>query len=107
MRRVLATHDPLFAGHLRAVLEGHGIACLVKNEHLLGGAGEIPPLECWPELWVVVDEDEARARAIVESLTGPTDADRAWQCERCGEWMEPQFSECWQCGPIDRGTLLA
>ena len=66
MKRVFSSHDPMLAGYLRAVLEEHGIGCIVKNEYLLGGAGELPPTECWPELWVVEDGDEARARAIVE-----------------------------------------
>ena len=64
MKRVFTSHDPMLAGYLRAVLEEHGIGCIVKNEYLLGGAGELPPSECWPEVWVVEDGDEApRPRA--------------------------------------------
>ena len=66
MKRVFTSHDPILAGYLRAVLVEHGIGCIVKNEYLLGGAGELPPSECWPEVWVVEDGDEARARALVE-----------------------------------------
>ena len=97
MKRVFSSHDPMLAGYLRAVLEEHGIGCVVKNEYLLGGAGELPPTECWPELWVVEDGDEARARAIVEEARPAEAAGEGWRCSGCGEWIEPEFGACWRC----------
>ena len=41
---------------LKELLEGEGIACLLRNEELFAALGEIPFLECLPELWVVDDE---------------------------------------------------
>ena len=97
MKRVFSSHDPMLAGYLRTVLEEQGIACLVRNEYLQGGVGELPPTECWPEVWVVEDGQEARARAIVEEIrhTGPSG--EGWRCSACGEWIEPQFGACWRC----------
>ena len=109
MKRVFTSHDPILAGYLRAVLVEHGIGCIVKNEYLLGGAGELPPSECWPEVWVVEDGDEARARALVEEARPAEGAGEAaasgWRCPACGEWIEPEFGACWRCagGPLTRG----
>ena len=98
MKRVFSSHDPVLAGYLRTMLEEHGIACLVKNEFLLGGVGELPPTECWPELWVVEDGQEARARAIIDDARQAGQGKEAWRCSGCGEWIEPEFGTCWSCG---------
>ena len=87
----------MLAGYLRSVLEEQGIACLVKNEYLIGGVGELPPTECWPEVWVVDDRQEASARAIVEEMREAGSSDDGWRCPACGEWIEPGFGACWRC----------
>ena len=97
MRRVFSSHDPMLAGYLRAVLEEHGIGCVVKNEYLQGGVGELPPTECWPEVWVIEDGHEARARDIVEEVRRGGESGEGWRCPACGEWIEPEFGACWRC----------
>jgi hypothetical protein len=67
MKRIYVAADPLFVGFLRTMLEEHGIACIVKNDFLSGGLGEAPPLSCWPELWILDDADESRARYLIEA----------------------------------------
>ncbi|MGI9301803.1 MAG: DUF2007 domain-containing protein, partial [Gammaproteobacteria bacterium] len=57
MKKVYSSHSLPMVGHLKSVLEAHNVRCLVKNEHLCGGAGELPPTECWPELWVADNEN--------------------------------------------------
>ena len=86
-------------GHLKNVLETYGIGCVVKNVYLASAAGEIPPIECWPELWVVDDARFAEARGLLEKTMAPLESvKRSWKCARCGESIEGQFSECWNCG---------
>ena len=104
MKRVFSTHDPMLAGYLRAVLEEHGIACLLKNEYLLGGVGELPPNECWPEVWVVEDGQEARARALVEEARHAGKPGEEWRCPACCEWIEAGFGTCWRCGGEPAGA---
>ena len=87
-------------GHLRNVLEAHGIECLLKNEFTSGAIGELPPFECWPELWVMDDSRFEEASAIVsaaslENLVEPT---TRWTCTNCKEELEGQFTDCWNCG---------
>ncbi len=98
MRRVYSSALLADVEHFRNVLEQAGIDSRIRNEQLAGGLGEIPFLECEPELWVA-DEDEARAAAIIagQRANAPEDA-APWRCQRCGETNEAQFGACWQCG---------
>ena len=75
------SHESLaHVGHVRNLLEQSGIDCIVKNEQLSGGLGEIPFLECLPELWVLRDADLRRAQAFGGAV----------------EAIEGQFAACWQ-----------
>ena len=98
MKRLFVSADALLVGYLRTVLEQHHIPCLVKNAYLLGAAGELPPTECWPELWVEDDDDFALAQRLLAGVLEAETTARSWQCPRCGERLEPQFAQCWNCG---------
>ncbi len=97
MKRLYGSDDRALIAHLRALLETRGIACVLRNEFLGGAAGELPPHECSPELWVVDEADWVRARQLVEAETGPVDT-TPWTCPGCGEIIEGQFARCWHCG---------
>jgi len=97
MKRVYGSDDRMLVGHLHEMLEAHGIACMVRNDYLGGGAGDLPPNECWPELWVVETADWERAKALVDAQLGPT-MTTPWTCPGCGETIEGQFAQCWSCG---------
>lgn len=51
---------------------------------------------------LVFEEDTAAAREILgQPKTGTWKWARQkppWTCARCGETIEDQFTECWQCG---------
>jgi len=96
MKLVYSTSNTLLVNHVRNLLEAAGIDSRMKNEFLGGAAGELPPTEAWPELWVA-EEDFARAQQVVDALQHPESLP-SWRCPRCGERIEGQFSECWNCG---------
>jgi hypothetical protein len=85
---------------IRGYLESQGIAALVRGEYLTGGIGELPADVC--KVWVADDREFARAQEVLgHFLQG--DAARAhaherWHCARCGEDIEGQFTDCWNCG---------
>ena len=86
-------------GHLKNVLATFGIRCITRKYDLSSAAGELPPIECWPELWVVEDEKALSAKAILKKTLAPLAAvKKAWLCKNCDEKIEGQFSECWNCG---------
>lgn len=97
MTKVYASLNRLQAHHARNLLEADGIRPTMLNENVAGAMGEVPFLECAVELWVE-DRHAARAQAILrEQLEAPAAAGPAWVCA-CGERLEPQFQQCWQCG---------
>jgi hypothetical protein len=104
MRKVHTAESAIEIAHLRNLLECEGIACVVRNDRLSGVIGEIPFVECWPELWVCEPGQELRARGLIEMARKSWSTGEAWICPRCGERIEPQFSECWNCsGPAEPG----
>jgi hypothetical protein len=52
-------------------------------------------------VWIVDETQLYKAKAIVArylakppaAIPGPL-----WTCAKCGEQLEPQFSDCWKCG---------
>jgi hypothetical protein len=97
MRRVYTAPDALMAGHVRGLLEQVGIRCFIRNQHLWSAMGELPPSECWPEIWVDDGRVELAREVIASALGGGHEPGTPWRC-RCGEELEGQFSACWRCG---------
>jgi hypothetical protein len=97
MKLLMRCDHALQAAHLANALRAAGIRCEVRNTTLAGAIGDIPWLECAPQLWLVDDLDEYRARELLSDLTRPATGP-AWICPACGEQLEPQFGACWQCG---------
>jgi len=99
MKKVYSAKDPLMVGHLRNVLAIFGIECVTRKYDLTIAAGELPPIECWPEIWVVDDDKLGRAKKILRKTLAPLASVKPpWTCNGCGEEVEGQFSECWKCG---------
>ncbi len=90
--------DRAEAGLLKELLEQEGVACLIRNEQLFAALGEIPFLECLPELWVVDDDVWPRARQLLINWFKNDENAAAWTCPSCGEILEGQFGACWKCG---------
>jgi hypothetical protein len=97
MKVVYSASNLVMVAHFRSLLESHGVPCRIRNEFLAGAAGELPPVECWPQL-CVEDHVEARAREILKAVAQPAQGQPEWTCSGCGELIEGQFTECWQCG---------
>ena len=95
--------DRAEAGLLKELLEREGVACLIRNEQLFAALGEIPFLECAPELWVVDDEVWPRAKFLLDHWLKREEGSASWTCSSCGEVLEGQFGACWQCGEARRG----
>ena len=101
MKRVHTSETLAEVGHFKNVLEQNGIACIVKNEQLSGALGEVPFLECLPELWVIEDADFEAAENVLAGLkSAPVDG-KAWRCRHCKEMNDAAFAACWNCGEAD------
>ncbi|MDP3132043.1 MAG: DUF2007 domain-containing protein, partial [Burkholderiaceae bacterium] len=49
-------------------LNTEGISASVQRQYLSGVAGELPPDQCTPEVWIAHPEQEARARTLLHHL---------------------------------------
>jgi hypothetical protein len=99
MKKLYTAQNPLTISHLKNILESGGIRCVVKNLYLSSAVGELPPIECWPELWVIDDAKHAEAREVLDRTLAPLrPVSKRWNCRSCGRDIEGQFSECWSCG---------
>ncbi len=101
MKRVAVAETLAELGHYRDVLEQHGIACVLRNQHLSGALGELAVPWTRPELCVMRDEDEARAEQLIAELRAPADAAAPWRCRPCGTDNDGEFAACWKCGQAD------
>jgi hypothetical protein len=99
VKKLYTAQNPLTISHLKNILESGGIQCVIKNLYLSAAVGELPPIECWPELWVIDDARYAEAREVVEKSRSPVrPVSKPWRCRKCGTEVEGQFGECWNCG---------
>jgi len=98
VKKLYSTDDRVMAGLVQSILEEEGIRCVIKNQSLAGAIGELPPIECWPEVWVIHDEEFVHAQELIDTLITPVDNPGPdWKCS-CGETVEGQFLSCWNCG---------
>jgi hypothetical protein len=74
-----------------------GIEAAVQRYYLGAAAGELPPDQCLPEVWVMDDRQEQQARAFLRDLARVPQ--RRWHCQ-CGELVEGGFEQCWNCGRL-------
>lgn len=98
MIQAYVAHNLAQAHLIKGFLDSEGIFAVVRGEHLVALQGEIPiTMDTLPSIWVP-EEDRARARELIEqALKDDLPADD-WTCIGCGEAVEGQFTECWQCG---------
>ena len=103
MRQLHSSPNTALVNHLRSILESLGTPCRVRGEFLSAAVGELPPIECWAELWVIDDDRYDDAMDIIRrAAKGEDDTSVPWTCDGCGEEIDGNFGECWKCGHVPR-----
>lgn len=98
MKLLYTNENATLVWHARNLVEGTGIACLIRNEYASSGAGQLSPFDVWPELWVLDDASYEFATAVLQrALHSPAET-AAWTCPRCAELNGGAFEVCWNCG---------
>ena len=72
-----------------------GIDASLQRFYLGAAAGQLPPDQCLPEIWLADAVQEPRARALLAEFTDQPQ--HRWHCA-CGEEVEGGFEQCWRCG---------
>src|SRR5665647_284721 len=78
-------------------LKADGIDASVQRQYLGSAAGELPPDQCLPEVWIGHPTQEARARELLYDLQHVPQ--RRWVCN-CGELVGGGFEQCWNCSAM-------
>ncbi len=79
------------------ILQQAGFSASVQRYYLGSVAGELPPDQCQPEVWLTHDAEEAGAKALLDHLQNMPQ--RHWVCA-CGETVEGGFEQCWNCNTV-------
>lgn len=101
MIRVFEDFDYMKVGQIQSVLESHDIRTFLKNQFGFGGTGELPFIETVPQLFVLNEQDVARARQIISETEEAITPGSSWACPECGTEIEGHFTECWNCAEGD------
>ena len=101
MRRLAQAPNLAIATLWVHALREDGITASVQREYLGAAAGQLPPDQCLPEIWVEDDAQLALAQAALRELQHRPQ--RRWHCG-CGELVEGGFEQCWRCGAMMPAT---
>ena len=80
------------------MLRAGGIEASVQRYFASGIAGEIPPDQALPEVWIADDPRLDEARRLLSELQHPPR--RRWTCPGCAERIDGPFEQCWNCGTL-------
>jgi len=98
MKKIFSCSNNIELAPYRTILDEHKIPYLVKNEFALGAVGEIPVNESWPQIWVIDESHETKARDLcLEAEANMKCSAKDWVCQFCGEDNAGSFEICWQC----------
>jgi ribosomal protein S27AE len=102
MKQVYATQTPPEAHMVKGFLETNGILAIVQGDNLVGLHGGIPITPATSSTVWVAERDFDQALALVDDFFHGEAAEgepgENWYCPVCGEVLEAQFTECWNCG---------
>ncbi len=98
MKRVIQAPNLAMATLWADMLAGVGIPASVQRAYASGIAGEIPPDQSLPEVWVRHDEQQAQARELLHQWQHAPH--RRWACPGCHEIIDGPFEQCWKCGQM-------
>jgi len=100
MKRLTTAPNLALATLWADMLTHAGIDATVQRAYASSIAGELPPDQSQPEVWVMqADGDNDllnKARSLLDDLRHPQH--RHWPCPGCGEIVDGPFEECWNCG---------
>ena len=96
MNLVYTHENRLMVMNVRNILIGHGIEVVVNKEYASSAVGGLAPIDTWPEVWIVNDDDFGSSMNIIESLDVELKT-AMWQCHKCLEIKEETFDYCWNC----------
>ena len=96
MKRLTTAPNLALATLWADLLTHAGVPTTVQRQYASSIAGEVPPDQTLPELWVQDAEQLEHARTLLHELRNPPY--RHWACPGCRELIDGPFEQCWNCG---------
>jgi hypothetical protein len=96
MKRLTTAPNIAIATLWADMLTGGGIAASVQRYFASSIAGEIPPDQALPEVWITDETQLGAAQSLLHELRHPPH--RRWVCLACREQINGPFEQCWNCG---------
>jgi rubrerythrin len=96
MKRLTRAPNLAIATMWADMLTHGGIAATVQRMYASSIAGELPPDQALPEVWITEDDELEAARTLLHALRHPRH--RHWVCRACHELVDGPFEQCWNCG---------
>lgn len=100
MKRLIEAENLALATLWADLLTQAGIEVRVFGAYAGSIAGEIPPDQALPQLWVMDDAQRPAALRLLAEIRNPPHLH--WRCTRCGETVDGPFEQCWHCGAMRR-----
>ena len=100
MYEVFRHWDTATVGLVNCLLEDAGIKTILRNWE---GSNivEIPIPVIYPNVCVLNKEDFERAKELISAFRKSPKINREdWRCEKCGESVDHELNECWNCGEV-------
>ena len=104
LKKLYVARGPGDAHVLRGLLESAGVRSVIRGDDFVPlQGGTLMRMETRSSVWVLEDDTYPRAFEIAEEYArraeeAPAQQVDTWRCQRCGEDVERQFTECWSCG---------
>ncbi len=98
MKRLTQAPNVALATLWADLLNQAGMDAVVQRAYTSGIAGEIPPDQALPEVWVMDDSRVDAARQLLHQLCSLPWT--RWPCHGCGEQIDGPFEQCWNCGAM-------
>lgn len=98
MRRLTPAPNLAIATLWADMLTQAGVEARVQRAYTSSIAGELPPDQCLPEVWVLDDDQLARAEVLLDELRHARW--QHWVCPACHERIDGPFEQCWNCGAL-------
>jgi hypothetical protein len=96
MRRLAQAPNIAIAQLWIDMLIDQGFETTMQRYFISSIAGDVPPDQCAPELWLTdVTQYDAALLALRQIQYTPQ---RRWVCAGCKELVEGGFTQCWNCG---------
>ena len=112
MQKVFVAEHQAQAHLVEDLLRSNGIDARVVGESLLNtipGSSIIPGTA--PEVWISNPGQAESALELIRRFSFgeplPESSGPSWQCPKCSEILESQFSACWKCGTAKPSSTSA